>query len=108
MSSWQDGRSSRADAGHHHRARVAEFLPFFVAERDGPASKLVEPFHRVNQVTVEGVSPHFPVGQYVDADAELEGDRLVNGTVLHTLEFHVRQFPGRELVARFFKVRGAQ
>src|SRR5450759_585776 len=93
-----------AHAGNHDRPRMAELLALFIPKWNGPAAKLVESLHRIDQVAVKSVSPHFSVGQHVQASPELEGNRLIDGAVLYQLEFRIREPAFRELFARFLKI----
>jgi hypothetical protein len=87
---------------------VAELLALFVAKWNGPAPKLVEPLHRIDQVAVESISPHFSVGQHVQTRPELESNRLIDSTVFQTLEVRIRESALRGLFARFLEIGRAQ
>src|SRR6266853_550085 len=101
-------RAFPAQSRNDNRPRMRKFLASFVAEWDRPAPKLVEAFYSVNQVSIEGVSPHLAVGQYLNAGSELQVDRFVDSAVLQKFEFRVGQLPGGKLHARILQVRWTQ
>src|SRR5258708_33006737 len=97
-----------AQAGNHNWPGLHDFLTLFIVKWDGPASKLVEPFHRIDQVTEECVSPHLPVRQRVQAGPELEGNRFIDSAVLYSLEFRIRELARRVIFTSFLEVGRAQ
>src|SRR5579863_10438729 len=97
-----------AQTGNHDRPGMAQFLAFFIAKWNGPAAKLVEPLHRIDQMSIESVTPHFSVGQHVQAIPELEGHGLIDGAVFQSLEFRIREPVRRKLFARFLKISRTQ
>jgi hypothetical protein len=87
---------------------MLDFLSLFISKWDGPASEFIETFHRVNQVSVEGVPAHLAIGQNFNAGPELQVDCLIDGAILDALKFRVRHFPGGKLRACVFQVSRAQ
>ena len=90
------------------RPRQCGLVSFGVAERNRPARRLVEAFERLDEVAEERVSPHLAVGDDVEPGRFLQGNRLVDRTVLDRFERGRRQVAALELLTGVEQELGAQ
>ena len=55
-------------------------------------------------MAVEGIAPHFTVGNHFHAGTHLQGDAFVNGAIFRLLEGRIRKFAGGKAFPRFLQV----
>ena len=84
----------------HHGSLEADLVAGLVPECDAPAAQLVEPLEGLDQVAVEGEAAHLAVGDDVDTDLLLEGERAVDSLVFDALEGDRVQLAGLVLGTR--------
>ena len=75
-----------AQLAHDHRALEDQLLAFLVAERDGPATLLVEAVERLDKVAEERVAALLAVGDHIDAGVFLHSDRGLDVLVFLVFE----------------------
>ena len=90
-----------SQVGDDQGPSIQQLVSLFVAEAHGPATKLVEPLDRLDQVTKEGIAAHLAVADYVHAGADLQNNGFVNRLVLDRLELRGAAFSRRVAVASF-------
>src|SRR5688572_19045573 len=67
-------------------------IPLIIMERDCPAAELVVALHSIDQMTVEGIPPHFTIGDHIQSSLQLGVNRLIHSPVLDLLEIGMGQF----------------
>ena len=100
--------SPPAKALDDDRALQDQLITRIIAERNRPATFLVEPVHGVDQMTVERVATLLPIGNHINPGRFLEGDGLIDRPILDAFELDVGQGAGVALLARGLQIGWAQ
>src|SRR5688572_28488874 len=93
---------------NHDGALDDHLIPLIIVEGNRPTAELVVAFHSIDQMTVEGIPPHFTVGDHIQSRFDLESNRLIHSPVLDLLEIGMGQFARLAFLARFFEIIRSQ